>query len=206
MRPPPAEIHRLVGFLVGGPEGMSLLELDAGLVLLYGLNGAGKSRALDAVGRWFAGEPSDALALVQLSATQAPGFRQDGQVEWFTEWARRAGVEPDDDGLAERRQCGIGSRSVASAGSSRGMRTHLTSSDERPALESYLGRLAAFRVCTIRHSGWSPTTSVTQPAVGAAASRAPGPPRPPRWRDRPRLQPPTLPRSRWPRLLPGRPK
>lgn len=85
----------LVGFLlrerdVPGP----LLEVSPGMSVLYGLNGAGKSRILDDVRSFFHGVTSDVVALIRLSsATSAIDWNHETESgDWFPNWARRADV------------------------------------------------------------------------------------------------------------------
>lgn len=85
----------LLGFLIRerdtpGP----LLEVSPGMSVLYGLNGAGKSRILDDIRRFFRGVSSDAIALIRLSPVHGriDWNRELDSGDWFPDWARRADI------------------------------------------------------------------------------------------------------------------
>lgn len=59
--PQPTLLH-VHGFFFGA----TFLDVTPGLSVLYGLNGAGKTRTLQSIQNFYAGKASDAVALVQL--------------------------------------------------------------------------------------------------------------------------------------------
>jgi energy-coupling factor transporter ATP-binding protein EcfA2 len=83
----------LLGFLLGDAvvNGYGFLAVEPRLGVLYGLNGAGKSRTLDDIRNFWLGQRSDAIALVRLpeSPLSVDWYSETEQGDWYPEWARR---------------------------------------------------------------------------------------------------------------------
>lgn len=96
---PLADQARLLGFVIkdSSMEPGEFIPISPGVTVLYGLNGAGKTRILRDVERFWRGHRSNALALVQLPARltgSVDWYRDSGRVEWARDW---------DDPLQPRR-------------------------------------------------------------------------------------------------------
>ena len=84
----------LLGFLLGDAvmDGHGFLPVEPRLAVLYGLNGAGKSRTLDDIREFWLGHQSDAIALIRLPEVppSIDWYSETGLGDWYPEWARRA--------------------------------------------------------------------------------------------------------------------
>ena len=94
----------LLGVAVGG-YGSVFISIGTGLTVFYGVNGAGKTRALKAIRNLWVGSRSrtfgipDAHALIELPKIRArdlSSYRDEGPWSWWRDWAQRGGryVDP----------------------------------------------------------------------------------------------------------------
>ncbi len=101
--PGSTDLAQVLGFLVEGELGNELLTFDPGVSVLYGLNGAGKSRILSDIQFFSAGvagvpvnEDRDLLALIRLpqpeTTTRTYWGQHRGNADWYEDWARMARV------------------------------------------------------------------------------------------------------------------
>ena len=100
---PAASSPVVLGFLIRDTRADTfdeLLSIQPGLSVLYGLNGAGKSRTLDDIRRFWTGVACDSLALIQLPqwpSEPTNWFGETERVDWYPDWARRARVSVEDE-------------------------------------------------------------------------------------------------------------
>lgn len=92
--PPDPQQWRLIGFVVRDrpAEPAQLIPVERGLSVLYGLNGAGKTRIIADVERSWRGHQSQAVALVQLPSVTGDyvdEFNEGKKADWFRDWAQR---------------------------------------------------------------------------------------------------------------------
>lgn len=93
----------LIGFFVSerGHHDAPLLSVEPGMTVLYGLNGAGKTRTLMDIRNFFLGVSSQAKALIRIPSgvdeseiSWGDTLYRDGRFgDWFVEWGRSVGIE-----------------------------------------------------------------------------------------------------------------
>lgn len=91
----------VLGFLIEGQSG-NFLAVEPGISVLYGLNGAGKSRTLADIRSFWAGTRSPVVALVRLPTSSTVNIdwnRETGRGDWYPDWARRAETSGGDEDL-----------------------------------------------------------------------------------------------------------
>ena len=89
------ESAQLLGFLIRDSDASDdvLLPVDPGLAVLYGLNGAGKSRTLQDIRGFWRGTASESFALIRVPEPMGniDWSRETARGDWYPDWARRAG-------------------------------------------------------------------------------------------------------------------
>lgn len=114
---PDKQAMRILGFRVGvgDPRARQVIPVDPGLTVLYGLNGAGKTRILRSISDFYAGRYNDAIALVQLPNKlkgEVDWRRERPEVGWATDWGLRLGVDREtcaEDVVRHWAYCSFGS-------------------------------------------------------------------------------------------------
>lgn len=100
---PHPEQARLLGFVIQDIPGKAgpLLPVAPGVTVLYGLNGAGKTRIIRDIEKFWVGHRSNAVAVVQLPSRlhgHVDWYGETGRADWARDWAGASLTEHGGEG------------------------------------------------------------------------------------------------------------